>query len=69
MISSQLRLLEKKYLKIFGADAVGMSTVPEIIVANQLAIECLAISVITDLCDPNNLEPINIKEIIHTDTV
>ena len=37
---------------------------PEIIVANQLGIECLAISVITDLCDPENLELINIKEII-----
>ena len=55
---------EYKYLRIIGADAVGMSTVPEIIVANQLGIECLAISVITDLCDPENLEPINIKEII-----
>ena len=53
-----------KYLRIIGADAVGMSTVPEIIVANQLGIECLAISVITDLCDPDNLKPINIKEII-----
>jgi purine-nucleoside phosphorylase len=47
-----------------GADMVGMSTVPEVIVANQLGISCAAISVITDECDPDNLKPINIAEII-----
>lgn len=55
---------EYRYLKIIGADAVGMSTVPEVIVANHVGLPCCAISVITDLCDPNNLAPVNIAEII-----
>jgi purine-nucleoside phosphorylase len=55
---------EYKYLKIIGADAVGMSTVPEVIVARQLNIEVLAISVLTDECDPDNLQPIDIPEIM-----
>lgn len=54
---------EYKYLKIIGADAVGMSTVPEVIVANQIDLPCVAISVLTDECDPENLKPINIPEI------
>ena len=54
---------EYKYLKIIGADAVGMSTVPEVIVANQIGLPCIAISVLTDECDPENLKPINIPEI------
>ncbi len=55
---------EYKMLKIIGADAVGMSTVPEIIVANHLKLKAAAVSVLTDECDPNNLKPINIDEII-----
>lgn len=55
---------EYKMLKIIGADAVGMSTVPEIIVANHLNLKVAAVSVLTDECDPNNLKPINISEII-----
>ena len=55
---------EYKYLKIIGADAVGMSTVPEVIVANHLGLPVLAISVLTDECDPDNLKPVNIPEII-----
>lgn len=55
---------EYKYLKIIGADMVGMSTVPEVIAANHCQLPCAAISVITDECDPNNLKPINISEII-----
>jgi purine-nucleoside phosphorylase len=55
---------EYRYLKIIGADAVGMSTVPEVIVANQLELPCVAISVLTDECDPDNLQPINIPEIM-----
>ena len=43
---------------------VGMSTVPEVIVANQVGIKCAAVSVITDECDPDNLKPVNIAEII-----
>lgn len=55
---------EYRMLKILGADAVGMSTVPEIIVANHLNIEIAAVSVLTDECDPDNLHPVNIEEII-----
>lgn len=55
---------EYRYLKIIGADAVGMSTVPEIIVANHLNLRVSAISVLTDECDPDNLAPVDIPEII-----
>ncbi len=55
---------EYRYLKIIGADAVGMSTVPEIIVANHLNLPVTAVSVLTDECDPDNLKPVNIPEII-----
>lgn len=55
---------EYRMLKIIGADAVGMSTIPEIIVANHLNMKAAAISVLTDECDPNNLKPVDISEII-----
>jgi len=55
---------EYRYLKIAGGDAVGMSTVPEVIAANHMGIPVAAISVLTDECDPDNLKPVNIEEII-----
>jgi len=55
---------EYKMLKIIGTDAVGMSTVPEVIVANHLNLSVAAVSVLTDECDPNNLKPVDIPEII-----
>ena len=55
---------EYRMLKILGADAVGMSTVPEIIVANHLNLKVAAVSVLTDECDPKNLKPVDIGEII-----
>lgn len=55
---------EYRFLQRIGADAVGMSTVPEVIVANHAGLPCCAISVLTDDCDPDNLKPINITEII-----
>lgn len=55
---------EYRYLKIIGADAVGMSTVPEVIVANHLDIPVAAISVLTDEGDPDNLEPVDIQDIL-----
>lgn len=55
---------EYRMLKTLGADAVGMSTVPEIIVANHLKLKVAAVSVLTDECDPSNLKPVDISEII-----
>jgi purine-nucleoside phosphorylase len=55
---------EYRFLRLIGADMVGMSTVPEVIVANQLQLPCAAISVITDECDPDNLKAVSLEEII-----
>lgn len=55
---------EYRYLRGIGADAVGMSTVPEVIVANYLGLPVCAVSVLTDDCDPDNLKPADIREII-----
>ncbi len=45
---------------------VGMSTVPEVIAASHMQLPCAAISVITDECDPEHLQPVNIAAIIET---
>lgn len=55
---------EYRMLKIIGADAVGMSTVPEVIVGNHLNLKVAAVSVLTDECDPDNLKPVDIQDII-----
>jgi purine-nucleoside phosphorylase len=55
---------EYRYLSRIGADAVGMSTVPEVIVANHMNLPCCAVSVLTDDCDPDNLHAVNIADII-----
>ncbi len=55
---------EYRMLQILETDAVGMSTVPEVIVAKQLNLPCAAISVLTDECDPKNLKSVDIAEII-----
>ena len=55
---------EYRYLRLIGADAVGMSTVPEVIVARQLGLEVVAFSVLTDVCDPDHLQPIDIPDIL-----
>lgn len=55
---------EYRYLKTIGADAVGMSTVPEVIVARQLALRVVAVAVITDICNPDDLAPIDIPDIL-----
>ncbi len=57
---------EYRFLRMIGADVVGMSTVPEVIAANQMGLPVSAISVLTDYCDPENLEPIDIEDIIAT---
>jgi purine-nucleoside phosphorylase len=55
---------EYRYIKIIGGDAVGMSTVPEVIVANHMGLPCAAVSVLTDECDPKNLHPVSLQEIL-----
>lgn len=55
---------EYRYLDRIGADAVGMSTTPEVIAANHMGLPVLAISVLTDECDYTNLQPVKIEEII-----
>ncbi|MFM8914466.1 MAG: purine-nucleoside phosphorylase [Flammeovirgaceae bacterium] len=55
---------EYRFLRTIGADAVGMSTVPEVLVANHMGLPCCAVSVLTDDCDPDNLKPANIAEIL-----
>jgi len=57
---------EYRYLRTIGADAVGMSTVPEVIVANHLKIPIAAVSVLTDEGNPDDLQPVNIQDIIET---
>lgn len=47
---------EYKFFRIIGGDVVGMSTVPEVIVANQMGMKCFAISVVTDLGVPGKIE-------------
>lgn len=57
---------EYRFLRQIGADVVGMSTVPEVIAANQMSLPVSAISVLTDDCDPDNLKPVDIEDIIAT---
>ena len=55
---------EYRFLRAIGADVVGMSTVPEVIVAVHCGLRVLGLSVITDLCLPDALAPTNLPEII-----
>jgi purine-nucleoside phosphorylase len=51
-------------LRMLGADAVGMSTVPEVIVARQMDLPVFGISVITDMCIPETLKKAEIENIL-----
>ncbi len=55
---------EYKYVRIIGADTVGMSTVPEVIVARHMGIPCFAISIITDLGVPGHIQEVSVEDVI-----
>ncbi|MEX0720593.1 MAG: purine-nucleoside phosphorylase [Balneolaceae bacterium] len=55
---------EYRYMRQLGADVVGMSTVPEVISAVHMGMDVLGISVITDECFPDALEPVNIEDVL-----
>ncbi|WP_153559046.1 purine-nucleoside phosphorylase [Roseimaritima sediminicola] len=57
---------EYRFLRTIGADVVGMSTVPEVIVAVHCGLKVVGLSVITDMCLPDALKPVNVDEIIAT---
>jgi purine-nucleoside phosphorylase len=55
---------EYRYMRQLGADVVGMSTVPEVISAVHMGMDVLGISVITDECFPDALEPVDIEDVL-----
>lgn len=57
---------EYRFLRLIGADSVGMSTVPEVIVANHMSLPVFAISVLTDEGFPDTLQAVSLEEIIKT---
>jgi purine-nucleoside phosphorylase len=57
---------EYRFLRGIGADVVGMSTVPEVIVGRHMEMEIFGISVVTDECYPDALQPADISDIIKT---
>jgi len=57
---------EYRFIRMIGADVVGMSTVPEVIVAVHAGMRVLGLSVVTDMCLPDALQPAEISEILAT---
>ena len=57
---------EYRFLRLIGADVVGMSTVPEVIVGVHGGMRCLGLSVVTDMCLADALQPVSLPEIVHT---
>jgi purine-nucleoside phosphorylase len=57
---------EYRFLRLIGADVVGMSTVPEVIVAVHSGLKVVGFSIITDMCLPDALEPADVAKIIAT---
>lgn len=55
---------EYRFLRLIGADVVGMSTVPECIVARHMHMEVLGISIITDECFPDALQPVHLEHVL-----
>lgn len=55
---------EYRFLRMIGADVVGMSTVPEVITATHMGMRVLGVSAITDECFPDSLQPVEMAEIL-----
>jgi purine-nucleoside phosphorylase len=55
---------EYRFLRTIGADVIGMSSIPEDIVANQYGMKVLGMTVVSDLCFPDSLKPASIEAII-----
>lgn len=57
---------ELRFLQQIGGDAVGMSTVPEVLVANHAGLPCCAVSVLTNDCNPDNMVPVSLTDVIQS---
>lgn len=55
---------EYRMLRVMGADAVGMSTVPEVIAARHMQLPVFAVSVITDLCSPGKIQKVTLQDVL-----
>ncbi len=60
---------EYKYVRVLGADTVGMSTVPEVIVARHMSIPCFAVSIITDLGVPGKIVEVTHEDVQHVASI
>jgi purine-nucleoside phosphorylase len=57
---------EYKFFRFIGGDAVGMSTIPEVMVAHRLGMKVCGFSILTNDCDPENLHAVELSEIVDT---
>jgi purine-nucleoside phosphorylase len=60
---------EYRFLRTIGADVVGMSTVPECIVARHMGMEVLGVSIVTDECFPDSLQPVSLEHVLEAASI